>query len=247
MIKSATSPHDLHADAQSELSLPTPVHDVSPSVSERKNSVVATFETLRERARSSTGGDGSCFTGHTAASVASFPSLQHDGDQNDLDKGEKWCKAGLSMNDDNLSPGWSSLRHNTWMEHGEAMVREQEYLQHKKKLYQQMSLEGTKSPMRRHLAQKIHSRLREEKAHDPQVAMEVHQTCVSIRKNLTGLSNARKNLNTLKVEAQTIIQPEQSQKRLGLSLDIFHKSQFKNFGGLSEGDDNFFDADSNKD
>jgi hypothetical protein len=105
------------------------------------------------------------------------------------------------------------------------MMREQEDLQHKRKLYQQIALEGHKSPMRQHLAEKIETRLREEKSRDAAASMEVQQSCMSIRKHIAGMSNARKNLNMLRLEARHALQPHRQTCTVGLSLDFFHKSQ----------------------
>jgi hypothetical protein len=162
-------------------------------------------------------------------SSAPSNASQTNDEDNDFQKVERWVSAGEAMTSRTTarSPRWSSYKHNL-LDHGEAMMREQEDLQHKKKLYQQMSLEGNMSPMRQHVAKKILARMNEEKLHDPQVAMEVHQTCVSIRKNLAGMSNARKNLNAVKVEVQSLVLPEQSQKeKFGLSLDFFKKRKTK--------------------
>jgi hypothetical protein len=169
-------------------------------------------------------------------SLAPSNASQCNDEEHDNQKVERWYSAGeaITSRASPRSPRWSSYRHNL-LDHGEAMMREQEDLQQKKKLYQQMSLEGGSSQLRHHVAKKILKRMQDEKQHDAQVAMEVHQTCVSIRKNLVGMSNARKNLNAVKVEAESVVLPQQ-RKQLGLSLDFFKKSKTKKDGFEEESD-----------
>lgn len=149
-----------------------------------------------------------------AASAASNASQVYDEDVDlwNEDKIETWNRTGASMSTP-LRPGWSSAQSGSLLRQGEAMIREQEAHEHKRKLYQQIALEGAaegfsqggiwrKSPMRKHLAAQIEARLKEEKVHNAQAAMEVQQSCLSIRKQITGMSNARKNLNTLRLRTQ---------------------------------------------
>lgn len=139
---------------------------------------------------------------------------------------ERWVRAGTTMISTPLTPGWSSFQKDTLLQHGEAMIREQEDLQHKKKLYQQMALEGRTSPMRQHLAEKIETRLREEKSRDAQAAMEVHQSCMSIRSNINGMSSLRKDLSSLRMETEHTLEPQRHRAcTAALSLDFFKKSK----------------------
>lgn len=164
----------------------------------------------------------------SVASHASNASVANDEDI-DIEKAERWNQTGKAMVTAPLTPGWSSLQTGTLLQHGEAMIREQEDLQHKKKLYQTIALEGRASPMRQHLAEKIETRMREEKTREAQAAMEVQQSCTSIGRHLDGMRVARKNLNTLRLETQHTLQlGRQGCKGEGLSLDLlFHKSQKK--------------------
>jgi len=143
----------------------------------------------------------------------------------DWQHAEKYSTAGASMLSAALTPHWSSLRNDSALKHAEAMMKEQEDLEHKQKLYRHMSLEGFHSPMRHHVAHKIQNRLQEERSHDAQVLMEVHQTCMSIRKNLNGMANARKNLNNLRLEARHVLDPVPTKGRFGLSVECFEKSK----------------------
>jgi len=153
-------------------------------------------------------------SGGSASIAASNASQAYDEDVDlwNEDKIETWNRTGASMSAP-LRPGWSSGQSDSLLRHGEAMIREQEAHEHKRKLYQQIALEGSaegfcqggiwrKSPMRRHLAGQIEARLREEKVHNAQAAMEVQQSCLSIRKQISGMSNARKNLNVLRLRTQ---------------------------------------------
>merc|ERR1719359_2103478 len=129
------------------------------------------------------------------------------------------------------------------LQHGEAMIREQEDLQSKKKLYQIIAMESgadehsrvSASPMRAHLAGKIETRLKDEKLREAQAAMEVHQACMNIRKHISGMSNARKNLNTLRLETQHALQPLQ-RPTPGLSLG-FSKMYKQRMHGHTEAED----------
>lgn len=175
-----------------------------------------------------------------AASAASASNAsQANDDEIDIEKAEKWNKTGKAMLTAPLTPGWSSFQKDTTVvQHGEAMIREQEDLQHKKKLYQTIALEGGAtrwSPMRQHVAEKIETRMREEKMREPQAAMEVQQSCMSIRTHINGISNARKNLNTLRLETQHTLQQGQP-KPLGLSLEFFHKSSKKHLPAIIDDD-----------
>jgi len=183
-------------------------------------------ETKIQRCMSMTS-DGSFGLGtphHCSSATAeskSNASQTHDADMDLSRRVDRWNRIGAAMVTDPLTPGWSSLHPHTLLQHGEAMMREQEDLQHKRKLYQQIALEGKKSPMRQHLAEKIETRLREEKSRDAAASMEVQQSCMSIRKHIAGMSNARKNLNTLRLEARHALQPHRQTCTVGLSLDIF--------------------------
>jgi hypothetical protein len=148
---------------------------------------------------------------------------QANDDDFDIEKMNKWNSTGTKMVTDSLTPGWSMG--GSLLQHGEAMIREQEDMQQKKKLYQIIALEGRASPMRQHLAKKIQTRLREEEVHKVQTAMEVQQSCMSIKKHINGMSNARKNLNTLRIETQHTLQPlRQPACMSGLCLHAFFKT-----------------------
>lgn len=138
---------------------------------------------------------------------------------------DRWNGAGKVMTSELRLPQWSSFS-NELLEHGEAMIREQDALEDKKKLYQQIRYEGVISPMRSHVARKIRSRLREEKLHEAQVALDVQQTCLSIRKNIEAMMKTRRLLASVNTEAKNVVEPQKEGKRLvGLSLDLFKKQK----------------------
>lgn len=148
---------------------------------------------------------------------------------------DRWNKAGLRMTSQQRDPQWSSFS-SQLLEHGEAMIREQDALDDKRKLYQQIRNEGPCSPMRAHVARKIRSRLREEHLHDAQVALDVQQTCMSIRKNIEAMMKTRRVLASVNTEAKNVVEPQKEGKRLvGLSLDLFKKQ--KNLESFCEGPD----------
>jgi hypothetical protein len=145
-------------------------------------------------------------------------------DEADAQKVERWNRAGTAMVRHPLNRGWSTLHSDSLLQHGEAMIREHNDLQHKKKLYQQIALEGRASPMRHYVAEKIATRLKEEEGCDEKVAWDVQQSCLSIKRHINGMSNARKNLSTLRHETQHALQPRlQPTCTTGLSLGCFHK------------------------
>jgi DNA repair exonuclease SbcCD ATPase subunit len=124
-----------------------------------------------------------------------------------------------------LTPGWSSFAGNSLSEHGEAMIREQEDLQHRKKLYQTIALEGKVSPMRSHLAEKIEARMQEERLRDVQATVEVQQSCMSIKKHINSMSSLRKDLSSLRTEVEKVQPHRPPTCTVGLSMDFFKKSK----------------------
>lgn len=137
---------------------------------------------------------------------------------------DRWNRTGHYMSS-KRDPQWSSLP-SQLLEHGEAMIQEQEALKAKKKLYQEMRQEGEVSPMRKHVARKIRTRMREEYVNNPQVALDVQQTCMSIRKNIEAMMKTRRLLATVNTEAKNVVEPQKEGKRLvGLSLDLFKKQK----------------------
>jgi len=177
-----------------------------------------------------------------AAATASNASQAND-EELDIKKMERWTKEGKAMVTAPLRPGWSVG--DEMLQHGEAMIREQEDLQSKKRLYQIIAMESgadehsrvSASPMRAHLAGKIETRLKDEKLREAQAAMEVHQACMNIRKHISGMSNARKNLNTLRIETQHTLQPLRSDRcPAGLSLG-FSKMYKQRMHGHTEAED----------
>jgi len=81
--------------------------------------------------------------------------------------------------------------------HACRMMKEQECLQDKARLYRIMDAEGPSSPMRRFIAGNIKERMRDEKDCEAE-KMEVQQTCNNIRRQLTLMGNAQRDLKTLK-------------------------------------------------
>jgi len=83
--------------------------------------------------------------------------------------------------------------------HGEAMMREVDCLEERASLRRMMETEGLVSPMRKHIAGKIRTRLLEEKEQrEAQGAVELQQRCINIKKEIALMANARRDLNALR-------------------------------------------------
>lgn len=159
---------------------------------------------------------------------ASNASLAQD-DEFDMDKARRWNRAGKAMTSKPLTPGWSSMQHNSMLQHGEAMLQEQEAMQQRRALFQNIALEGgltRASPLRQHVASKIQRRLDEEKIRDAQAVTEATNACATIRNHIAGMSNARKCLSSLRLDVvQMQLKQPSTCPLTGLSLDFFHKSK----------------------
>lgn len=101
-----------------------------------------------------------------------------------------------------LNAGRATLRH------AESMLSEYDKQQQKAQLYKTMRLEGMSSPMRRHVARNIRERLKDEK--DPEAEkLEMQHQINSIRRDLSQMGQAKKNLNGLR----SMLKAEEEQKR----------------------------------
>lgn len=90
-----------------------------------------------------------------------------------------------------LSGGRATLRH------AERMLKEQEALKEKARLIKYMDLEGLVSPMRHHVAANIRERMRDEKDAEAE-RMEMEHKCANIRRQISLMGNAKRDLNTLR-------------------------------------------------
>jgi len=140
---------------------------------------------------------------------------------------EKWEKSGVKMLNERRDARWTSLCSDSLLLHGDAMLLEQVALDDRTKLYRLMQGQGPASGMRRHIANNIKCRLREESERDTQMALDTQQRCMNIRKNLTSMLNARRELNAIRTKAQVVIEGEEEPKKneVGLSLELFHRSK----------------------
>ncbi|CAJ1372576.1 unnamed protein product [Effrenium voratum] len=80
----------------------------------------------------------------------------------------------------------------------EAMLDEQDALFERAKLQKLMEQEGLFSPMRKHVAENIRSRLKEESDKVAAEGLEMQHKCTNIRKNLGQMMNARRDLASLR-------------------------------------------------
>ncbi|CAJ1461549.1 unnamed protein product [Effrenium voratum] len=79
-----------------------------------------------------------------------------------------------------------------------AMLDEQDALFERAKLQKLMEQEGLFSPMRKHVAENIRSRLKEESDKVAAEGLEMQHKCTNIRKNLGQMMNARRDLASLR-------------------------------------------------
>lgn len=141
----------------------------------------------------------------------------------------KWQRAGDQMLSVPQAARWIRLNESSSLRHGEDMLEEQAALDDKARLRKVMMGEGVESPMRRHVTTKIQTRLREERSRgrDAQGVLDVQQRCINIRKNLTSMMNARRELNTMRSRVQGLVESEEDKHGLkdGFSLEIFQRAK----------------------
>lgn len=136
---------------------------------------------------------------------------------------EQLMRAGSQMTEEQRAARWTSLNHSedSLLQHGEAMLKEQNALDVKRGIFKVIDAEGKESPLRTHIAKKIRGRLREEQERDSQGALdqvEIQQASINIRKHLGLMSNLRRELQVLKRNAfdeeDWDIRPKQEQAAL---------------------------------
>eukprot|EP00927_Polykrikos_kofoidii_P072033 TRINITY_DN68202_c0_g1_i1.p1 TRINITY_DN68202_c0_g1~~TRINITY_DN68202_c0_g1_i1.p1 ORF type:complete len:651 (+),score=79.83 TRINITY_DN68202_c0_g1_i1:124-2076(+) len=121
---------------------------------------------------------------------------------------EQMRRAGAEMLEGKRWAQWSSLRAETLVEHGEAVLREQQALEEKRDLFASMVREGTGSATRQKITNNIRTRLRKERDRDAKVAMDMHNQCTSIRNHIQSMQNARRELGTVRKQAQRLIESD---------------------------------------
>lgn len=86
-------------------------------------------------------------------------------------------------------------------------------MDYKKNIFQAMVREGPASTTRRHVTKNIRRRLKEEASREGKTALDAHYACVSIRKNLVAMANARRDLNSAMLHSQkTLGEEDESEK-----------------------------------
>lgn len=145
---------------------------------------------IRGRFESDTSGVGSC-------SEVDSIATQHL---------SEWSKAGNQITKQRWVAKWVPQGRDSTLRRGEAMLREQDNLEDRRDLLRIIESEGDESPMRRHVATRIQSRLREERERDTQEKTEMQQRCINIRKSLGFMQAARRDLSEHKRKVQEALQ-----------------------------------------
>ncbi|CAE7365139.1 unnamed protein product [Symbiodinium pilosum] len=127
-------------------------------------------------------------------------SCQHSQDADTLLSAVERLHQEAAAMQDFRPPSWSVLRRHpeSLIENGQAMLDEQEALHERSKLYKLMQQEGLYSPMRRHVAENVKSRLKEESDKVAAEGLEMQHKCTNIRKHLGQMMNARRDLASLR-------------------------------------------------
>ncbi|CAE7533134.1 unnamed protein product [Symbiodinium natans] len=127
-------------------------------------------------------------------------SCQHSQDADTLLSAVERLHQEAAAMQDFRPPSWSVLRRHpdSLIDNGQAMLEEQEALHERSKLYKLMQQEGLYSPMRRHVAENVRSRLKEESDKVAAEGLEMQHKCTNIRKNLGQMMNARRDLASLR-------------------------------------------------
>mmetsp|Transcript_47933 Transcript_47933/g.113939 ORF Transcript_47933/g.113939 Transcript_47933/m.113939 type:complete len:535 (-) Transcript_47933:267-1871(-) len=123
----------------------------------------------------------------------------------DLSQVQKWW-AKPSRRERTL-PKWTSMKKgkDSLLHHSEAMLAEQDQLEQMQRLRRLMEAEGDRSPMRAFVVESIKVRVEEEAEHDLQSAIDTQQRCMNIRKTMSSMLNARRELSTLKSRMAAVI------------------------------------------
>jgi len=101
------------------------------------------------------------------------------------------------------APAWKERGRRSVDRYAQQMLKEQEEIEAKNTLCRIMEAEGPASPFRKFVAENIRSRLTEEK--DPEgEKMEVNQLCNNIRRQLSTMGDAKKELNTLRRTVESL-------------------------------------------
>lgn len=109
--------------------------------------------------------------------------------------------------------------------HSEEMLREQICLDDRERLAR--LIRPSISPMRAHIASNIRNRLKEESERDAMEVLNIQQRCINIRKNLTGMSNTRRELSAIRGKVQLLVEgePEEEAMKVALTLDKWSSSK----------------------
>jgi len=117
------------------------------------------------------------------------------------EQGVNLKKAGSAMCRAPLLPCWANLTSDTLLAQGQAMLEEQKAMDVKKRMTNAMKWEGNKSVTRKVLTTNIKRRLQDEASRAAKGTLDCHQHGASIRKNLTAMANARRELHDVKLRA----------------------------------------------
>eukprot|EP00747_Dinoflagellata_sp_TGD_P028770 gnl/TRDRNA2_/TRDRNA2_133473_c0_seq1.p1 gnl/TRDRNA2_/TRDRNA2_133473_c0~~gnl/TRDRNA2_/TRDRNA2_133473_c0_seq1.p1 ORF type:complete len:627 (-),score=89.10 gnl/TRDRNA2_/TRDRNA2_133473_c0_seq1:23-1768(-) len=144
-----------------------------------------------------------------SSSLSALNSLTGGGPSDELTVEEvaRLQQMGATMRSGKKNPRWlDGPRGRTPTDDGEQMLREQDELDHRDRFVRQM--QGGESSIRSHISRNIATRLREEADRDAVEALNTQQRCMNIRKNLTSMSNARRELSSLRVRVQSLFDDE---------------------------------------
>jgi len=105
---------------------------------------------------------------------------------------------------------WAALHDGSCVYHSDSMLHEQQALEDKTRLLQAMNQEGEVSATRRSITNNIYSRLLEEEKRNYKANLDTHTDCASIKNSLTQMQIARRELQSLRAEVQSILEPQVS-------------------------------------
>eukprot|EP00971_Amphidinium_carterae_P087486 1730937-Amphidinium_carterae.1 len=105
------------------------------------------------------------------------------------------------------TPKWTSMRtgKDSLLHHSAAMIAEQDQLEQMQRLRRLMEAEGDGSPMRAFVVESIKVRIDEEAEHDLQSTIDTQQRCMNIRKTMSSMVNARRELSSLRSRMISIL------------------------------------------
>jgi len=122
------------------------------------------------------------------------------------------------------APTWKERGWRSVDKYAQQMLKEQEEIKAKNTFCRIMEGEGPASPTRKFVAENIRSRLTEEK--DPEgEKMEVNQLCNNIRRQLSTMGDAKKELNTLRRTVESL-NADHADKAPALGAFAFGKMHF---------------------